>query len=180
MGDLVNKRELAKVMGVSEPTVESWLDDGLPVVSKGSNGVAYQFDVEAVKAWKVAREDAARSEVERRQQSLFGDGERLAPAGNARDVREMLEAERVAMALSAQRREHIPRQEVEDDYKAVFGLFRQHVLALDSALTRSAGLTQPQQQEHRRLIRVMMGSLSGAIRDANLRPPPSELFSDVA
>lgn len=176
----LNKRELAKALDISEPTVDSLLDQGMPVVSRGSNGVAYEFDLEAVKAWRSARDDASRVEAERRQNELFGDGVRLAPDGNLRDIRDRIEVETRATILSAQRRELIPRKEVADDYEAVFGLFRQHLVALDAAAMKAAGLTHVQQQELRRLIRLLMTSLARAIRDAELRPRDVELFDAAA
>jgi hypothetical protein len=180
VSELVNKRELAKAMAVSEPTIESWLDLGMPVVSKGSNGVAYEFDLDAVRSWKASRDQASRDEVERRQNELFGDGIRLAPDGDVRQLRERAALETDIMVLSAKRRELIPRKEVEDDYAAVFGLIRQHLLSLDAALTKSAGLTHAQQQEHRRLIRIVMDSLARAISHPDLRPPVTELFDAAA
>lgn len=68
---LVNKQELADALGVSLPTIGSMIRryPDLPVVQRGDNGIAYQFDLVAVRDFIAekkaaeARHKAGRSEL---------------------------------------------------------------------------------------------------------------------
>lgn len=55
---LVNKRELANILGVSLPTIGAWIDryPALPIVERGTNGKEWRFDPAAVRAFMVERE----------------------------------------------------------------------------------------------------------------------------
>ena len=176
----VNKRELALALGCSEPTIDNWMAKrGLPAVDKGSNGVAYRFDLAACRAWKADQDAAEQRAAEQLNGELFGDGQQLAPAGNARDVIQRLEAERLAQNLSAQRRELIPRREVEDDFRAVFGSFRQALLGLEASLVRACSLTGGQVDEAKRQVRGCMRNLAQAIADPTLRPTDIDTFIET-
>ncbi|WP_419900703.1 terminase small subunit [Roseomonas sp. USHLN139] len=50
MSVLVNKSELAEILGISLPTLNDWIkkDPSFPVEVRGSNGVEWQFDPSAV------------------------------------------------------------------------------------------------------------------------------------
>src|SRR5579883_1132301 len=67
---LVNKAELARVFGVSAPTVDRWIVDGCPIVKGGSNGVAYEFDTDQVKDLKDRREADDKRQAEEREQEI--------------------------------------------------------------------------------------------------------------
>lgn len=167
----VNKRELAMALGVSEPTIDNWMAKrGLPVVDKGSNGVSYRFDLAACRAWKADQDAAEQRATDQLNGELFPDGQRLAPAGNLKDIRDTLEAERIAQSISAARRELIPRREVEDDYRAVFGVVRQRLLGLEAGLVRALNLSSANAEEARRQVRVCMRNLAQSIADPTLRP----------
>lgn len=60
---LVNKRELARILGVSLPTMTAVLEryPDFPVASRGSNGVPWQFDPELAKAFVLAKRDEERA-----------------------------------------------------------------------------------------------------------------------
>lgn len=55
----VNKRELAKALGCSAPTLDNLIDRyaDFPIESKGSNGRSYAFDPEKVKAFLVRKKE---------------------------------------------------------------------------------------------------------------------------
>ena len=74
-GDIppVNKRELAKRLRVSLPTLTNWIDrwEDFPVVSRGGNGVSWAFSLEDVFAFlSDRREEEAQSKAGRDQQLL--------------------------------------------------------------------------------------------------------------
>lgn len=53
MAKTLNRTELAAALGVSLPTIDRWRKDGMPVVTSGSKGVEWAFDLAAVVAWRV-------------------------------------------------------------------------------------------------------------------------------
>lgn len=48
---IVNRTELAEILGVSMPTITSWLGDGLPYVSGGGKGKPWTFETADVLPW---------------------------------------------------------------------------------------------------------------------------------
>lgn len=177
---VVNKRELARVFDVSEPTIGRWLEAGCPVLEGGSNGVAYKFDVDQVRAWRRGEEDKAAAErasrqarIDEHQQTLFGQTQLSRREGlSPSETREWLQAEYYAQKLSAERRELIPREEVQRDYAATLGVIRQRLLGLAPAAARAASLTPEQQHAIDRVVRETLTALHAQIADAQLRPEP--------
>lgn len=176
---IVNKGELARMLRVSAPTIDTMIAEGCPVSAGGSNGVPYQFDFYQVKTWREERDAKRNLEEQARQQrinaaqsELFG-GQQLAPQGIG-DIRETLEAERLAIIVSKQKGELIARDDVRNDYAAMFGVVRQHVLGWATSLGRLAGLTPDQQKEADRLARSMLVAMHGQIKDSALRPPMTD------
>lgn len=183
---IVNKGELARMLAISQATIDRLLVEGCPVHRGGSNGVPYEFDFYAVKAWRDAREAKRSQDEEERQQrisqaqsELFAD-QKLAPDGNVAAAKEFLEAERIAIFVSRQKGELIEREDVRNDYAAVFGIVRQHALGWAATLGRVAGLTAEQQKEADRLVRAMLITMHGQVKEADLRPPPEALGDDAA
>ena len=173
---LVNKSELARMLRISQPTIDTMIADGCPVHRGGSNGVPYEFDFDRVREWREERDKqkARDEEVRQRritaaQSELFG-GQQLAPQGVS-GIRESLEAERLAIIVSRQKEELIARDDVRNDYAAMLGVVRQHALGWATTLGRVAGLTPEQQKEADRLARAMLVAAHGQIKDPSLRPP---------
>lgn len=53
---LVNKTQLAEILGKSVQTLTTWQKNGMPIFADGSNGQANQYDTAAVIDWLVSRE----------------------------------------------------------------------------------------------------------------------------
>lgn len=51
MTEVVSRNELANQLGVSLPTIDSWVRRGCPILKAGRRGVAAQFDLRAVRGW---------------------------------------------------------------------------------------------------------------------------------
>ena len=51
----LNRGEVAKILGVSLPTISRWVDEGMPVETRGRRGVPWEFDAAEVVAWVRAR-----------------------------------------------------------------------------------------------------------------------------
>ena len=54
-GEIVTRSGLARIMGVSLPTIDNWLAKGCPVMSKPGSGQSrsYEFDTAAVIGWRM-------------------------------------------------------------------------------------------------------------------------------
>ena len=79
----LNKSQLARALNVSEPTVDRWIGDGMPVLSAGTNGRSYEFQLSECFAWRKARE-AERAAVAGR--ARHAHRKRAAGADRARHV----------------------------------------------------------------------------------------------
>jgi phage terminase Nu1 subunit (DNA packaging protein) len=61
VGVKLNRSDLADHMGISMPTVDRWVKDGMPVDVRGRQGVQWSFDLADVIRWRIDRaaKDAA-------------------------------------------------------------------------------------------------------------------------
>lgn len=59
---VLNRAQLARAFQVSENTITKWISQGMPALSQGQNGVAYEFQLAHCYAWKMARDEKARAE----------------------------------------------------------------------------------------------------------------------
>lgn len=55
MGKIVNKRELAQILGISERSLTEWQREGLPMVLNSGRGASNQYDTADVINWRIAR-----------------------------------------------------------------------------------------------------------------------------
>jgi phage terminase Nu1 subunit (DNA packaging protein) len=148
----VNLTELASVTGVSANTLRGMMRDheDFPIVSRGSNGKDYTFDVEAVKAWmdalaerQAAANAARRDELAEMQASLFGDGPAADENGRvltAKERREAIEAELAEIRLRSVKGELVQVADMEQTIEAAFQYLRGELLALPDAVARELEL----------------------------------------
>ncbi len=174
---LVNKAELARTFGVSEPTVSKWLVEGAPFVKGGSNGVAYEFDVDAVKAWRDEVEQRERdlasereAAIRQKQAELFGEQTFMPEGMSQDDIGKYLDNLRLFEVVKRQRGEVIERAVVRNEFQAVFNVLRQHVLGWATTLSKTAGLSPEQQQAAETLGRGTLAAMWRQIKDQDLRP----------
>ncbi|WP_316219078.1 terminase small subunit [Bradyrhizobium sp. SZCCHNR2026] len=71
MGTIVNRQELADILGYSLPTISSWTEDGMPVKSQGSRGRQFEYDTAECVKWLLAR---ARGEAKAKTAATVNDG----------------------------------------------------------------------------------------------------------
>lgn len=145
---ILNRGQLARALNVSEPTIDRWITDGMPVEEGGGNGRPYKFRLAACWAWKCSREqeDAARdADAERAVQQMrlaligggSGDSERaLSPKQRG----ELYEAEYQYMRAARLRGELVPVREVEDLLEELLATVRDAVVALPDRLQRECHL----------------------------------------
>ena len=53
---IVNKRELAEIVGKSQQTLTTWQKNGMPISADGANGTANLYDTAEVIQWMIQRE----------------------------------------------------------------------------------------------------------------------------
>lgn len=56
MSKKVNRSGIARALGVSLPTVDAWVGQGMPVKRTGSRGKSYSFDVDECLLWASMRQ----------------------------------------------------------------------------------------------------------------------------
>ena len=110
---VLNRSQLARAFEVTENTVTKWMSQGMPVLSEGQNGIAYEFQLSQCWAWRAARADKLRSAKVRGDQIAaqaalafrnLDDDQAEAEAGmSAADVRAWSEAEYARNRLAEQR-----------------------------------------------------------------------------
>ncbi|MDP1620401.1 MAG: terminase small subunit [bacterium] len=61
----LNRTQLGRAFSVSENTITKWVALGMPVISAGQNGVAYEFRLSHCWAWKSWRDGETRATKER-------------------------------------------------------------------------------------------------------------------
>lgn len=58
---VLNRTQLAKAFNVTENTITKWMGQGMPALTEGQNGVAYEFQLSHCHAWRQQRDDKLRS-----------------------------------------------------------------------------------------------------------------------
>lgn len=149
---VLNRKQLAQALGTSEPTIDRWIDDGMPVLERGTNGKAYQFQLSHCFAWRqerdaeaAAQEDLADQAVRQMRLSLLGgetgDTER---AMSPKERQAIYAAEGEFLKLARARRDVIPATEVTQMIEQVLSVVRAGVNGMPDRLARDAGLSRQQ------------------------------------
>lgn len=112
---IVNRQELSQAMGISLPTVNTWVRDGCPVKQRGAKGLAWEFVLPEVVAW-------------------WGNRQREAAGGAVDDIKEIdkrtsrAKMEQAELALAKERGLVAPVREFERAQAAVFAQIRANVM----------------------------------------------------
>lgn len=89
---IVNKNQLADVVGKSERTLTEWQDDGLPIESVGGRGMENQYDTAKVIEWIVQRSLSGKTVMPPKELKDFYEAR----------LREMDVAERAGLLVSVE------------------------------------------------------------------------------
>jgi phage terminase Nu1 subunit (DNA packaging protein) len=116
----LTRAALAKALGIHPGTVTRWERDGCPVAERAPRGRPSLFDLDAVRAWRRAADQAARAEG----LSLEAERARLARA-------QATLAEKKLKALAG---ELLPAAEVRRVYSALVGATKAKLLAIPRAV----------------------------------------------
>lgn len=110
---VVNKREMASILGVTERTLTEWQKLGLPFVRGKGRGAAGHYKTKEVIAWMIAREVSQ------------------SPAGeSARDRHARLQGDVLEITLAEKRRDLVPAAQIEPEWIAHVVAARQALLAV--------------------------------------------------
>lgn len=164
----LNRAQLARAMGVTPPTIDNWIADGMPVAEKGSNGRAYKFDLLACQSWR-AGEEHRTAEEKRRQENLVrnqqldlvgGDlgGSEMAMSPAKR--RELWDEQAAWMRVAKERRELVPRAEVRERYEEAFKFLGHALQGLPDVLSRRCGLSPEALVEVQRTVDAWQADLA--------------------
>lgn len=150
----VNKARLAEIIGYTERTITTWLDEGLPRVSIGSRGQSDEYDTADVIRWMIARETGVKDQ----------DGKTIVyEAERARLTRE--QADKVAMDNEIRRGKLVDVDQVSLWWGSIISNAKTRLLAIP---TKSAPLvlgakTLPQARDVlERMITEVLSELSSA------------------
>lgn len=149
---VVNRGQLARAFDVSEPTIDRWIGDGMPVHEQGGNGKPYKFLLSECWAWKCARDrdevvatEASDRAVSQMRLALVGgtvgDSDReLSPKQRV----ELYEAELKWSEAARARGDLTSVAAVEELLEEVFATVRDSVVALPDRLQRECNLNSRQ------------------------------------
>lgn len=148
--------QVARATGLSENTIGKYverLDDPLPCVQRGGNGVAYRFDPDEVKAWferQDQKEAAAQKAADERTRQLGLElGVELTHDAAAQPISQAeraaaMRAELDATKLAEMRRELIRAPELAAALVQIGALFSRRCRAIADTLQQPLGLTDHQ------------------------------------
>lgn len=145
----LNRAQIARALGVTPPTVDSYVAKGMPVAKKGSNGRSYEFDLDAVLAWRRGEDqreadEKAKQEALIREQQLELVGGSLGQSEMAMTPakrRELWDEQSAYMRVAKERRELVPRAEVDAAFEDAFKFLGQALQGLPDLLGRRCALT---------------------------------------
>lgn len=128
MFERLSKTELAAAFRVSKPTIDAWIQRGMPHKAQGGPGRAWAFDLAGCVAWRIEDEigrriDAGGEDVE--ALDLTTERAKLARAQRLKSEYE----------LGILQRHNIPADEVERVFGGMIKAFRERALALPTQLT---------------------------------------------
>jgi phage terminase Nu1 subunit (DNA packaging protein) len=108
-GEIVNKKELAKLFGVSVQAVDGWINRDCPVEEAPTGpGTGYRFDTAKVAAWR------SQVAVDEATANIEPEGEGGESYAEAQRRKEIAVANLRELELSLKKSELVSRQEVED------------------------------------------------------------------
>ena len=172
---IVNMEELAELVGKSGPTLRTLIraHDGFPVVSRGKNGVAYEFDAHAVAAWLADRQRAAeeaetqrRAELRQLRLELFGPVavEDDATANLTPHERKAeADAQRSLHVLGVAMGRYVPVADMRRSLDAMVARLRQSLLQMPDRIVREFDFDRATKMRLRSLVDEAMTGAVAAI-----------------
>lgn len=151
---VLNRAQLAVAFSTSENTISKWIGQGMPVQSSGQNGTSYELRLSHCYAWRMDREEAARSEKAQRdslaQQAAFAfrnlddDAAEEDHLLSAREYREWSEAELKKLQADEARGRLVRAERVQRVFEDILVKVRSNVNTMPDFAEREFGLTAQQ------------------------------------
>lgn len=145
---VLNKRELTDFFGVSLPTLDAWVMDGMPALSRGTNGREWEFQASAAWAWKCNRDEGERAKSTKAQAAIAAM--RLAliggKSGNSmqslapKERQQLYDVEASWEKLKRERNQSLDRDEVVQVLTDLLSMVRDGVSSLPDSLERKLNL----------------------------------------
>ncbi len=145
---MLNKRELSDFFGISLPTLDAWIADGLPALVEGTNGRQWEFQASAAWAWKCGRDEGERIKSTEAQAAIAAM--RLAliggKSGNSiqslapKERQQLYDVEAAYERLKRERNQSLDRDEVNQVMTDLLRMVRDSVSTLPDTLERVANL----------------------------------------
>lgn len=166
----VNRDEMARLLRVSPPTLTKMLKDypDLPVASGGSRGVPYEFDAEAVIAWRREKVEQAKQAATERDE-LIAQFEFLAepdePSALAQTPAQRVQ---IAKAIELERKlardagQLVDTASIRQALQIALTVLGKRLDNMPAQIGRKYNLPEPVQREMRREIDEMR---SATVRD---------------
>ncbi|OWJ69832.1 hypothetical protein CDV50_16055 [Haematobacter massiliensis] len=151
---VLNRAQLAKAFRVTENTITKWLGLGMPALSEGQNGVAYEFQLSHCYAWRQHRDEKARAAKQRGDhlaaqaalafRNLDEDQAEEEAELTADDLRKWSEAEYHRNRVAEQRGDLIRADRVRAVLEEIFVAFGAQMETLPDFAEMEFGLTAAQ------------------------------------
>ena len=148
---LLNKTQLATAMRTSENTIAKWMTLGMPIEGQGANGVSYSFRLSHCFAWRMFRDEQARSEKSRSDNlaqqaamaflNLEADEADEIGSLSADEVRRRSIAEYERNKASELRRDLVRADQVLQLMEGLLTIVRTRVMAMPDYVEAEFGLT---------------------------------------
>lgn len=147
---VLNRAQLARALNKSEPTIDRYIADGMPCLTEGTNGRAWEFQLSACWAWLRRREhddqvrtSQAEEAVQQMRLALVGgsDVDDETRTLSPKQRKEVYDAEQAFMMAAIARGDLVRRADVVDAFEQVFKTLRDAFTVLPDQLEREVGLT---------------------------------------
>ena len=181
---LVNRGTLARALNVSEPSVSRFMDEGMPVRSRGSNGQAYEFQLSECYAWRMWRDEekaarlAAGDRAAAQMSLLFrndGEPEDDAPVLTAKQIAEEADADYRRQRAAELRGELTRTSKVRELLEDLLVEFRRSITTIPDFCEVEFGLTAAQVDALQRRCDETLESAKVKIRSTLVERPAGEV-----
>lgn len=151
-GKFVNLNQLARVLGVSQPTMRAMVKDNpdMPVAARGGRGRAWRFDLDAVLVWR-----------ERAQLAAAEKSGQMSPA----QLKAYWDAVRVEDGVRLRRNELVERGPLMALLAAVFGDLRRDLLQVPLLFAKETELSRHDRLALERLITARLNAAAARLQD---------------
>jgi phage terminase Nu1 subunit (DNA packaging protein) len=173
---LINKAELADILGVSLPTLNDWIkkDPAFPVETRGSNGVEWKFDPDAVIDYRrlqneaeIAEANIRRERLDQYRLPLGGVSEPSSGAFTPQQELALVRKRQLEMEMAKEAGFLMQAVEVRQQFRAVVGQISRALGSLPGQIGRQFGLPEATilsmrdavEDHQRNMVREMRGLL---------------------